>query len=74
MTEADKKNAKGHDTGADWREEYDAWLELIEDHLKAIRRGQTVMVVVLLLLIITTFMASWPQILFLLHVRIPSAW
>ncbi len=74
MTEADKKNAEDHDTEADWREEYDAWLDLIEGHLKAIRRGQTVMVVVLLLLIITTFMAYWPQILFLLHVRVPSGW
>ncbi len=35
-----------------WNEEYDAWLELIEDHLKSIRRGQLVVAALILALVI----------------------
>lgn len=43
---------------ADWNEEFDAWFELIEDHLKSIGLWIRILVVVLVILI-AVLLLTW---------------
>ncbi len=52
MSEADTKKTLDGQERADWNEEFDAWFELIEDHLKSIRLWLKILVVVIVILIL----------------------
>jgi hypothetical protein len=38
MSDTDKQTKEDAEVNGDWHEEYDAWVELIGDHLASIRR------------------------------------
>lgn len=43
----------------DWNEEYDARLELIEDHLKNVRRILVAVLIVMIVLAISSITLTW---------------
>ncbi len=47
MTNAEMQTAAGG-VERNWQEEYDAWLELIEDHLRSIRKLLGIMLAVMI--------------------------
>ncbi len=60
MSEADEQTKQDAEDRTHWNEEYDAWLELIEDHLKAIRREQLAILILLALLLLITGIIYFP--------------
>lgn len=52
MTEDNNMQEEDAHGKTDWNEEYDAWLELIEDHLKSIRRSEVAIIILLIILIL----------------------
>ena len=52
MSDNDGRKQEDAEAKTDWNEEYDAWLELIEDHLKSIRLLIKLLVIALVILIV----------------------
>ena len=60
MSDEDKLKNDDANEKTDWNEEHDAWLELIEAHLKSIQRGQLIMIILLALLVVITALIYFP--------------
>jgi cell division protein FtsL len=43
----------------DWNEEFDAWLELIEDHLKSMSRTMTFLLVLMILVALSNIILAY---------------
>ncbi len=67
MSEAEQQESKVGETKADWNEEYDAWLELIEDHLKNIRRMLVIVLIAMILVAISVLTLASMLIYSFLH-------
>jgi hypothetical protein len=52
---------------SNWNEEYDAWLELIEDHLKNIRRLMVIMLAVMVVTAISVMVFAYFVVNTILH-------
>ncbi len=65
------KEANKDETGekTDWNEEFDAWLEVIEDHLKSINKTLTFLLVLMILVAISNIILAY--IFLSLYIRQP---
>ncbi len=67
MRETDESKSEESAKKSDWNEEYAAWLELIEDHLKNIRRMLVIVLIAMILVAISVLTLASMLIYSFLH-------